>query len=76
MKAIIEIPDDMIRSAGSTIVLSHPEMIDAVIEATNKLMGTDKLALRFDRDNDRKVVEMNTAILAITQVMEDISTHV
>lgn len=73
MKAIIEIPNDVIRRAGSAIAVSHPKTIDAVIAAVQRLGGTEELVLRFDSDKDREAMEANTAILAVTQVMEDIA---
>ncbi len=72
MKAIIEIPDEIIRSAGSAIAMSRPHFTDLVIAAMQRLGQKEEIALRFDKEEFQTSIIADTAMLCVTQVMEDI----
>jgi len=72
MKAIIEIPDDLIRSAGSAIALSKPHLMDEAIIATKRLAEMSEMTLDFNDTSDKNTVETNIAMLCVTQIMGDI----
>ena len=73
MKAIIEIPDDLIRSAGSAIALSKPHLMDVALLAMERLAKMNELTLNFDDTEQKDVVEANIAMMCVTQIMTDIT---
>lgn len=75
MKAIIEIPNDLIRSAGSSIGLSKPHLMDIAILAANRLANVDKFTINLDDTDQKDVVEANIALMCVTQVMTDIAKY-
>ena len=72
MKAIIEIPDEMVRSAGTAIGFAQPKIVDAVIAAMQRLSDMKEIVLQFDKKEDRRVMEENTALLIVSQVIGEI----
>jgi phosphoglycerate dehydrogenase-like enzyme len=74
MKAIIEIPEDLIRSAGSAIALSKPHLMDEAIEAMRRLAKVDELTLNFNGIDQKDTVEEGIAMMCVTQTMAEIVT--
>lgn len=72
MKAIIEIPDDLIRSAGSAIALSRPHLMDEAIEAMHRLAKVDELTLNFNGMDQKDTIEESIAMMCVTQTMSEI----
>lgn len=75
MKAIIEIPDELIRSAGSAIGLSKPHLMDIAILAMERLSGVKEMTISLDDTDQKDVVEANIAMMCVTQVMCDITKN-
>lgn len=71
MKAIIEIPDELIRSAGSAIALAKPHLAVIAMLACEKLNGVDTMTIKFDSGELKKSIEADIAMLCITQVAEE-----
>lgn len=72
MKAIIEIPDDLIREACMAVRITKPHLAPIVMMAYEKLRGVDTMTVKFDEGECRKAVEADVAMLCITQVMEEL----
>lgn len=76
MKAIIEIPDELIRMAGSAIGQKHPKFLDVIITAIERLAKTEEMTIRFPDKASKDSIEADVAIMCVTQVMEDISDEI
>jgi len=72
MKAIIEIPDDMIQGACTAIRLAKPHLAPIVMMAYEKLRGVDSMTIKFDAGEQKQSIEADIAMLCITQVAEEI----
>jgi len=72
MKAIIEIPDDLIREACLAIRHTKPHLAPIVMMAYEKLRGVDSMAVKFDEGKLKETIEADVAMLCITQVMEEL----
>ena len=73
MKAIIEIPDELIREAGRSLMVSHPNVTPFVMVALDRLRNKDELLVNFDDTSQKDSVLASTAMLCITQILGDIS---
>jgi len=71
MKAIIEIPDELIRSAGSAIALAKTHLAVIAMLACEKLSGVDSMTIKFDSGEQKQSIEADIAMLCITQVAEE-----
>ena len=69
MKAIIEIPDDLIQGACTAIRLTKPNLAPIAIMAGEKLRGVNSMTIKLDEEEQKKSLEANIAMLCITQVM-------
>lgn len=72
MKAIIEIPDELIREAGRALMVSHPNLTPFVTAALERLRNMDELLVNLDDTSQKDSVVASTAMLCITQVMEEL----
>ena len=73
MKAIIEIPDELIREAGRALMVSHPNVTPFVMVALDRLRNKDEILVNFDDTNQKDSVLASTAMLCITQILCDIA---
>lgn len=73
MKAIIEIPDDLIREAGRALMVSHPNVTPFVTAALERLRDKDELLVNLDDTNQKESVLASTAMLCVTQTLSDIA---
>lgn len=73
MKAIIEIPDELIREAGRALMVSHPETTPFVMVALDRLRNKDELLVNLDDTSQKESVLASTAMLCITQILGDIA---
>lgn len=72
MKAIIEIPDDMISGACTAISIAKPHLAPIVMMAYEKLRGVDSMTVKFDTGECKQTIEADIAMLCITQVAEEL----
>lgn len=72
MRAIIEIPDDLIREACMAVRIAKPHLAPIVMMAYEKLRGVDTMAVKFDEGKLKETIEADVAMLCITQVMEEL----
>ena len=73
MKAIIEIPDELIREAGRALMVSHPNVTPFVMVALDRLRNKDEILVNFDDTSQKDSVLASTAMLCITQILGDIA---
>lgn len=73
MKAIIEIPDELIREAGRALMVSHPNVTPFVMVALDRLRNKDEILVNFDDTSQKESVLASTAMLCITQILGDIA---
>lgn len=76
MRAIIEIPDELIRRAGSAIGQKHPKFVDVIITAIGRLAKTEEMTIRFPDKASKDSIEADVALMCVTQVMEDIADEI
>lgn len=73
MKAIIEIPDELIREAGHALMVSRPNVTPFVMVALDRLRNKDELVVNLDDTSQKDNVVASTAMLCVTQVLCDIA---
>lgn len=73
MKAIIEIPDELIREAGRALMVSHPNLTPFVMVALDRLRNKDELLINLDDTSQKGNVVASTAMLCVTQILGDIA---
>ena len=73
MKAIIEIPDELIREAGRALMVSHPNVTPFVTAALVRLRNKDELLINLDDTSQKGNVVASTAMLCVTQILGDIA---
>ena len=73
MKAIIEIPDELIREAGRALMVSHPNLTPFVMVALDRLRNKDELLVNLDDTSQKGNVIASTAMLCVTQILGDIA---
>lgn len=73
MKAIIEIPDELIREAGRALMVSHPNLTPFVMVALDRLRNKDELLINLDDTSHKGNVVASTAMLCVTQILGDIA---
>lgn len=73
MKAIIEIPDELIREAGRALMVSHPNLTPFVMVALDRLKNMGELLINLDDTSQKESVLASTSMLCITQVLGDIA---
>lgn len=73
MKAIIEIPDELIREAGRALMVSHPNLTPFVMVALDRLRNKDELLVNLDDTSQKGNVVASTAMLCVTQILGDIA---
>lgn len=73
MKAIIEIPDELIREAGRALMVSHPNVTPFVMVALDRLRNKDELVVNLDDTSQKGSVVASTAMLCVTQTLSDIA---
>jgi hypothetical protein len=73
MKAIIEIPDELIREAGRALMVRHPNVTPFVMVALDRLRNKDELLVNLDDTSQKESVLASTAMLCITQILGDIA---
>jgi hypothetical protein len=72
MKAIIEIPDDLIREACRATALSKPHLSDLACLAMDRLAKERVFIISLDDTSEKDAVEANIAMLCVTQTMDEI----
>lgn len=72
MKAIIEIPDELIQGACTAIRHTKPHLAPIVMMAYEKLRGVDTMTVKFDEGEQKQSIEADIAMLCITQVAGEI----
>lgn len=73
MKAIIEIPDELIREAGRALMVSHPNVTPFVTAALERLKNMGELLINLDDTSNKGNVVASTAMLCVTQILGDIA---
>lgn len=73
MKAIIDIPDDLIREAGRALMISHPNVTPFVTAALERLKDKDELLVNLDDTDKKGDVVASVAMLCVTQTLSDIA---
>lgn len=73
MKAIIEIPDELIREAGRALMVSHPNLTPFVTASLERLRNKDELLVNLDDTSQKESVVASTAMLCVTQTLSDIA---
>ncbi|MBQ3991245.1 MAG: hypothetical protein II630_10360 [Bacteroidales bacterium] len=73
MKAIIEIPDELIREAGRALMVSHPNLTPFVMVALDRLRNKDELLVNLDDTSQKGNVVASIAMLCVTQILGDIA---
>jgi len=73
MKAIIEIPDELIREAGRALMVNNPNVTPFITAALERLKDMGELLINLDDTSQKDNVIASTAMLCVTQILGDIA---
>lgn len=74
MKAIIEISDELIRTAGQTIALRYPHLAALAMVATDKAAAKDEVVIGFS-GKEKETIEADVAMMCVVQEMDEMTTN-
>ena len=74
MKAIIEIPDELIRTAGQTVAQRYPKFAALAMVATDKAAAKVEMTIEFDGE-EKESIEADVAMMCVVQVMNEMTMN-
>ena len=74
MRAIIEISDELIRTAGQTVAQRYPKFAALAMVATAKVSTTGEMVIKFN-DEEKEPIETQVAMMCVVQAIDEMTTN-
>ena len=74
MRAIIEISDELIRTAGQTVAQRYPKFAALAMVATAKVSTTGEMVIKFN-DEEKEHIETQVAMMCVVQAIDEMTTN-
>ena len=74
MRAIIEISDELIRTAGQTVAQRYPKFAALAMVATAKVSTTGEMVIKFN-DGQKESIETQVAMMCVVQAIDEMTTN-